>query len=322
MAQAERTGTEVTAVILSHDDKRNLKRCLDALLKGLVVPEIIVVDAGSSDGSSEMVRDNYPQAVLLQNEVYAGYCGGVNCGLHLVRTPWALIVRPEIEVQTGTLLHLCEAASGSRVKAQDLLGAQNGEDLLLVRMSALEEIGYLDERLYDGCEIRDLVWRGQFCGMYTVQAKNADFVRHRRVAMDASDRERRLIFRRKIEAGNLVYMKYKYFSSRILSATTPVLSLELRAMRHSFLRHGLKEDWEAAMMRAQEMCITAETELMETGEEQSVTKQPVPEEFCIGVRDERVNAVYPLFLDERLGTGLRDLPSAVLLQSRIVNKSR
>lgn len=322
MAQTDKTGAEVTAVILSHDDKRNLRRCLNALMKGVVVPEIIVVDAGSSDGSSEMVREYFPQAVLLQNESYAGYCGGVNCGLHLVRTPWALIIRPEIEVQPQTLLRLCEAAAGSRIRAQDLLGAQSGENLLLVRMSALEEIGYLDERLYDGFEIRDLVWRGQFCGMYTVQVKNADFARHKRVAADVSDRERRLIFRRKIEAGNLVYMRYKYFSSRILSATAPVLSLELRAMRRSFLRHGLREDWEAAMARAQEMCITAEEELMAAEEEQSVTKQPVPDEFCIGVRDERVNAVYPLFLDERLGTGLRDLPASVLLQSRIVNKSR
>lgn len=322
MTQAGRADGEVTAVILSHGDKRNLKRCLDALCGSLVVPQLIVVDAGSTDGSSEMVRENFPQAVLLQNETYAGYCGGVNCGLHLVRTPWALVVRPEVEVGTETVLRLCEAAADSRVRAEDLLGAQAGEDLLLVRMTALEEIGYLDERLYDGYEIRDLVWRGQFCGLHTVQVKDADVTRHRRVAVDVPDRERKLLFRRKIEAGNLVYMKYKYFSSRILSAAAPVLSLEIHAMKRSFMRHGLGEDWEAAMLRAQEMCITAEEELMELEEEQSVTKQPVPDEFCIGVNDERVNRVYPLFLGERLGTGIRDLPSALLLQSRIVNKSR
>lgn len=322
MTETDRAAGEVTAVVLSHGDRRNLKRCLKALCGGLIVPDLIVVDAGSTDGSAEMVQKDFPQAVLLRNQSYAGYCNGVNCGLHLVRTPWALIVRPEIEVGEETLLRLCEAAADSRIRAQDLLGAQGAEDLLLVRMTALEEIGYLDERLYDGCEVRDLIWRGEFCGFRTVQVKDSGITRHRRIAVDAADRERRLIFRRKIEAGNLVYMKYKYLSSRVLSAAAPVVSLQLQAIKRSFMRHGLEKDWEAAMMRAQELCLTAEEELMELEAEKSVTKQPIPEEFCIGVNDERVDHIYPMFLGERMGTGLRDLVSVIRLQSRIVNKFR
>ncbi|MGH9628887.1 MAG: glycosyltransferase family 2 protein [Bryobacteraceae bacterium] len=84
---------DVSAIIISLNSRHFLKDCIESLQKAEwrdVSYEIIVVDNGSTDGTREMVRSDYPNVVLIANEHNAGYCragnqgGAAACGRYLL----------------------------------------------------------------------------------------------------------------------------------------------------------------------------------------------------------------------------------------------
>jgi GT2 family glycosyltransferase len=71
-----------TAVVVPNWNGRDsLGACLDSLLKQSERLEIIVVDNGSSDGSVEFIKENYPRVILIQHVKNLGFTGGVNAGI-------------------------------------------------------------------------------------------------------------------------------------------------------------------------------------------------------------------------------------------------
>lgn len=82
----------ITVVIPNYNGLQYIEDCIDSLLAGSFVPEIIVVDNHSSDGSCERVREKYPQVLLYLLEANTGFCHAVNCGLHLTKTPYVILL--------------------------------------------------------------------------------------------------------------------------------------------------------------------------------------------------------------------------------------
>ena len=76
---------KVSVIILSRNGLNLLKKCPPSLkeisYKNL---EVIVVDNGSTDGSSQFVKKNYPKVKLVRNETNLGFAGGNNSGLREV----------------------------------------------------------------------------------------------------------------------------------------------------------------------------------------------------------------------------------------------
>ncbi|MBW4061654.1 glycosyltransferase family 2 protein [Candidatus Saccharibacteria bacterium] len=58
-----------------------LADCLDSALTQTLPASVIVVDNGSTDGSVELIREHYPQVVLICRDKNYGFTGGVNPGL-------------------------------------------------------------------------------------------------------------------------------------------------------------------------------------------------------------------------------------------------
>ncbi len=76
------TFPKVSCVVLTWNDKGNLKECLESLSK-MTYPslEIVVSDNGSTDGSIEFVKADYPHMTLLENGRNLFWAGGNNVGI-------------------------------------------------------------------------------------------------------------------------------------------------------------------------------------------------------------------------------------------------
>lgn len=74
--------TSDTAVVIPNWNGLNdLPKCLDSLLGQSYKHQIIVVENGSTDGSLEFLKSNYPQVDLVINKTNLGFAGGVNSGI-------------------------------------------------------------------------------------------------------------------------------------------------------------------------------------------------------------------------------------------------
>lgn len=79
------SGFEATVLITTKDRKDELRRAAASVLAQSVRTELLIVDDGSSDGTSEMVRLEFPGATLLRNEVPLGIIAARNAAAGAAR---------------------------------------------------------------------------------------------------------------------------------------------------------------------------------------------------------------------------------------------
>jgi len=65
--------------------------------------EVIVSDNGSSDGSREFIRQNYPQVRVLENGKNLGFAGGNNVGIAASSGEYVLILNPDTIIHKSAL---------------------------------------------------------------------------------------------------------------------------------------------------------------------------------------------------------------------------
>jgi GT2 family glycosyltransferase len=91
--------------IVNWNTRELLRACLHSLYR--YPPdepfEVIVVDNASTDGSAEMVRQAFPQVILIANSENRGYAHGNNQAIQRARGEFILLLNPDTEVQAGTL---------------------------------------------------------------------------------------------------------------------------------------------------------------------------------------------------------------------------
>jgi len=77
---------KIAVLVVNYNGKKFLADCLDSLLGQTLRPErIVVVENGSSDGSLEFLKENYPQVTLIEERENLGFAGGNNAGLEWIR---------------------------------------------------------------------------------------------------------------------------------------------------------------------------------------------------------------------------------------------
>jgi GT2 family glycosyltransferase len=87
----------LSLVIVNYNTVEDLRKCLNTLEEKLGRRETVVVDNGSSDGSREMVLDEYRWVRLVDNPGNPGYASACNKGLAAVTQPYALILNSDVE---------------------------------------------------------------------------------------------------------------------------------------------------------------------------------------------------------------------------------
>jgi GT2 family glycosyltransferase len=77
---------KIAVLVVNYNGKKFLAECLDALQGQSLKPaSIVMVDNGSSDGSVEFLKQNYPAITLLEEKTNLGFSGGNNIGLDWIR---------------------------------------------------------------------------------------------------------------------------------------------------------------------------------------------------------------------------------------------
>lgn len=100
-----------TVVIPNYNGIQYIDACLASLYRGTVVPEILVVDNGSGDGSRELVRENYPGVRLLEFTENTGFSRAVNAGIRAASTEFVLLLNNDTVAQAEMVERLEEAIS-------------------------------------------------------------------------------------------------------------------------------------------------------------------------------------------------------------------
>ena len=89
---------QITIIIPNYNGIKFIKECLDSLLRQeQVTPDfhILVVDNGSTDGSLELVKENFPQVAVIALPTNTGFCHAVNVGIEAAETPYLILLNTD-----------------------------------------------------------------------------------------------------------------------------------------------------------------------------------------------------------------------------------
>ncbi len=102
---------KVTVVIPNYNGVHYLQECLKSLFSGDLIPDVIVSDNGSEDGSAGWVAENYPQVRLICFEENTGFCKAVNAGIKQAATEYVILLNNDTVAAPGFVSGLVEAIS-------------------------------------------------------------------------------------------------------------------------------------------------------------------------------------------------------------------
>lgn len=125
-AAPERAGSRVASatvdvVIVNWNGGRYLQRALEAVRASTIPTRVILVDNASGDDSLEVAR-RFPSVEIVALERNLGYAAGANAGLTRGRSPFALVMNPDVLLEPDYLEVLRE-----RLLAAPRVGAAQGK---------------------------------------------------------------------------------------------------------------------------------------------------------------------------------------------------
>ena len=100
-----------TLIILNWNGRALLQSCLRSVAaQDFADFETIVVDNGSSDGSCEMVEEEFPSVRLMRNAENTGFCRGNNMAMREASGELLVLVNNDAELAPDFLRRLAAAA--------------------------------------------------------------------------------------------------------------------------------------------------------------------------------------------------------------------
>jgi GT2 family glycosyltransferase len=102
--------SDLSAVVVNYQGRDFIRDCL-ASFRGEDA-ELVVVDNASTDGSPEIVREEFPEAALVQLPRNVGFGAGVNAGLRGTSGRWVFLLNNDATVEPGALAELLTVGEG------------------------------------------------------------------------------------------------------------------------------------------------------------------------------------------------------------------
>ncbi len=224
--------TDVSVIIVSWNTREILKDCLRSVYEQTegIEYEVIVVDNASGDGSAEMVKQDFAQAILIRNIRNMGFAAANNQGMAVAKGRYVLLLNSDTVVLDNAIAKAVEFADGhpgaavtgcrvlnsdgslqptcfmfpsllnmvlaasylykllprSRFFGRERMTWWDRDDerdvevvtgcMMLVRRSAIEEVGVMDERYFMYCEETDWCYRFRRAGWCVIFTPSAEII--------------------------------------------------------------------------------------------------------------------------------------------------
>ncbi|HED08509.1 MAG TPA: glycosyltransferase [Ignavibacteria bacterium] len=99
---------DLSVIIVNYNVKDFLQSLLLSLDKALknITHEIIIIDNASTDGSVELIRNNFPQVTLIDNKENLGFSKANNLGLKISKGKYLLLINPDTLVSEDTITEM------------------------------------------------------------------------------------------------------------------------------------------------------------------------------------------------------------------------
>jgi hypothetical protein len=104
------------AIIVTWNSARYILSCLTSLRDSSPNTSLLVVDNASTDDTVPRVREQFPEALIVQTGANLGFAGGNNVGLHYAQRHgyvYALIANPDCAFERGCVPALVSALEGN-----------------------------------------------------------------------------------------------------------------------------------------------------------------------------------------------------------------
>ena len=160
---------KVFVLILSYNGRKWLVDCLPSVL-AMDYPnfETVVIDNGSSDGTQDFLRENFPQVQIVTLQPNRGYAGGFDAGLEYAAQRGAeyfLVMNNDTEIDPHALTALVEAA-----QSQSQAGFVTGKVYFYDRREVFQSVGKKED---------PLVWSGDYMGYEEKDSGQYDEIKER-----------------------------------------------------------------------------------------------------------------------------------------------
>ncbi len=96
---------DVSIIIVNFNTKNLLKNCLTSVIKNSqdIKYEIIISDNGSSDGSIEMIKKDFPEVILIENNQNLGFGKANNIGLNYAKGKYVFYLNSDTILENNAI---------------------------------------------------------------------------------------------------------------------------------------------------------------------------------------------------------------------------
>ncbi len=110
---------DLSIIIVNWNTEKLLEECLKSIFKHTkeVNFEVIVVDNGSTDGSTQMVKSKFPEVILIKNKVNLGFTKANNQGIKTAKGDYIALLNSDAYLIENAFKTLLEAAKSKNDKA-------------------------------------------------------------------------------------------------------------------------------------------------------------------------------------------------------------
>lgn len=345
---------KVTVVIPNYNGMKYIGDCLDSLLAGTWVPEIVVVDNGSGDGSAEYIAEHYPDVILLRLKANTGFCHAVNAGIHITRRPYVILLNNDTRVDARLVeeLYTCIVQNKRAFSAQARMLSMKDPNVLddagdyycalgwaFARGKAQPADRYMrQQEIFAACagaaiyrmSVFDEI--GLFDERHYCYLEDIDIGYRARIygyknlyapkavvyhAGSASSGAVHNPFKERMTSGNNAYLLYKNMPAAQYALNAPLIALGRTIKRKYFYQKGLGEDYDYGLERGAYLKQRASVRNLQIAYEMTPTKDVIPLEACLEDADEAQMEVLPLYLGGKVPFEVRNLPHYLAIQGEL-----